>query len=137
MIDANIFDLFVNSLLGNFILPLQDEIIWFSLLAFQPGTMALPSLVAILASSLGLLTSYGLGRLVARDRRNMPLPEKNYQKASCFCESYLVWLLLIPWIPLLGILVLVLGFLHVPLKRLLPCILLGRIFYYGYYLFMG
>lgn len=130
-----LLDIFLNSFLSWFVLPLQSEIYWFSLHAFHVQPMALPTVVAVLASTLGILASYLAGWLIAIDRKNMPLSEEKYLKASRFIHRRVVWVFIIPWIPFLPLLALVCGFLHCSLWRLVPLVVIGRVIYYSFYLY--
>ncbi len=137
MTPAGLLDLILNSFLASFVFPLEPEINWFSWLAFYPDNMLVATLVALAGSILGLLASYGIGWIIAIDRKNMPVSEAQYQRATRLVRRYLVWLFLVPWVPFLPVLALVTGFLRVSLLYFLPLALLGRLAYYSYYLTLG
>lgn len=137
MTTSELLSLFVNSFLSAFVLPLSTEITWFSWLAFHPEKIAWVTAVAIIGSLLGLLVSYAIGWVIALDRNNMPLPEEKYQKAARFAKRYLVWLFLVPWIPLLPVLAVGCGFLRLPVWLFAALALAGRLIYYGFHLIIG
>jgi membrane protein YqaA with SNARE-associated domain len=130
-----ILDIIINSFTSWLVLPLGSEIQWFSLLIFQPEEMLLPTIAAVIASSIALFTSYALGWLLAMDRKHMPLSDEKYNKAAAFSQQWLLGLFIIPWIPLLPLLAVVIGFLRCSLWRWVALAIIGRVIYYSYYLY--
>lgn len=135
MDNLDFLTLLKEAFLSWFILPLESEVYWFALLGFGNHAMTLPTIFAVAGSFAAVVISYALGRLLARDRSHMPLPEEKYQRAAQLANQYFVWLLIFSWLPFYGLCAFVLGFLRVDVAKFLAAVLVARAIYYAFYLY--
>ena len=128
--------IFVESAWAASIVPFASPATFFALKAFGGHDMAAAAAIATLGATLGLLFNWGLGRLLLSRYRqgDFHIPPALYEKAALYFRRYGIFLLLLCWAPMLHIVALIAGFLHIPLKTALPLMLAGEALYYGYYL---
>lgn len=127
-------EILLNSFLSTFFLSFKTEVVWFSRLLFQPETIWSATFLAMVASVAAYGVNYLLGWLLARQRENMPMENAVYEKGQRLVRRYFIWLLLIPWLPLLPAFSFIMAFFRPGLVRFLAIVLVGRLLYYGYYL---
>jgi membrane protein YqaA with SNARE-associated domain len=128
------FDLIIGSFLSHFAIPMGTETAWFSWLSFDHPHLFTATGVAIIVSTLAYMVSYWLGTVFSKEPGAWRISEEKFAKAQRFSNRWLAPLWLFPWIPLLPILTLGLGFCRVDWFRLFLYVVIGRFIYYTYYL---
>jgi len=124
-----------NSFDANFILSLHSEIFWFAVKAFGNTDMLIPTVAALLGASLSMGLNFAFGYYASRWREDwFQFNEKRYERVSFIFRRYISFLLLLQFLPLMGVFALIAGLFRLPPWQALTFIILGRVAYYGYYL---
>lgn len=130
-----LLNLLIDGFLAYFIFPFKTEVLWFSLRSFHPDDMILPTIIAWLGSVAAYMASYGVGFMGQKYAPALPFSTDKFHKTHRVFTRYLVWALLVPWVPFLPILALILGFLKAPWWKILAIVAAGRLIFYTNYLF--
>jgi membrane protein YqaA with SNARE-associated domain len=121
----------------------RSENAWFAALTFGHFNMVLATLVAFVASTIGMSFNYCMGFYVSRWRDELPsFNEEKYMRIARLFEDRLFLLMIIPPWPTLEILILfvmpiftfVCGMFRVPPRQAVATIAMSRVLCYGFYL---
>lgn len=126
--------LFADSFMGALVVPPYKEMVFGTMQSFGGYTMWLAILLAAIASTLGMLVNYGLGRLVLLCEKQdiIPLHSHHMDDATAAFRRYGIWLLPFACIPVFGVAATVAaGLSRTKLRTFISLVLLGRIGYYG------
>jgi membrane protein YqaA with SNARE-associated domain len=124
--------LFIDSLTAAIILPLRTESVVEIMASFPEYNKYLIYTTALLASMLGSLINYYIGRFIGALRHSSlyTIDKKNWQNIRKF-SSYLIWLLLFSWVDFFGnLFTLFAGFIKINLALFLILLFLGKAVYY-------
>lgn len=130
----SVYELLSNSFLAWLFFSLESEVVWFSMLHFRQEGMLSATFLAFIASIAAYGVNYLLGKLLTRERENMPMSEETYAKGQRLVKRYVVWTLLFQWIPLLPAFSLIIAFFQPGIWRFFLAVIAGRLIYYLYYL---
>jgi membrane protein YqaA with SNARE-associated domain len=112
------------------VIPLASEATIYALKSFGQSPMVVPVIVAIAGALLAHGVNWFLGRLMMK-LPTSPRSYPAYQKLSAHFNRYGYLLLVFACLSLGNLLVLASGIFGTPLKKVLPPVALGLIYYYG------
>lgn len=136
------FDVFLESMLVASIIPFAHEPTVFAMREFTKYgydyDMSLAALVATIGAALGIVFSFVLGKWFlklyrVKNTKNQMSAER-YAELSRGFVRYFTILFPFTWLPLLNLLPFVAGFLSINARRSLPLFIIGKAWYYWYYL---
>jgi membrane protein YqaA with SNARE-associated domain len=118
------------------IIPMSAEPTFFAMRGFGGYDMWPAFAMAVAGATGGQLFNWGVGRLLLtlKDKGELNVSEPQYQKFSGIFRRYLLFLLVLCWVPLCNIFVVIAGFFNLRMRILIPLILLGNIIRYGQYM---
>lgn len=129
--------LFYDSFRGSFVFSLSLETMWFSARLFEHYNLLLITALCYVASVLGSMLTYAVGRGFATVRGSIfSLDEEIYQDLAEKCRKYGVYIFLFQMLPFVKVLTLFAGGFSIPWRRMLYFTLAGRVIFYGYYIFL-
>jgi membrane protein YqaA with SNARE-associated domain len=101
--DASLWTLFASSFLAATLLPGGSEPVLFAVVKGYPSLLAAALAVATLGNTLGGMTSYCIGRFVARVEAAPGTRAERWQtRARAWTQRYGAPVLLLAWVPLIG-----------------------------------
>jgi membrane protein YqaA with SNARE-associated domain len=118
------------------VIPMSAEPTFFAMLGFGGFDMTPAFVLAVIGATAGQTFNWGVGRLLhnLKNRGDFSISERWYNRLSEIFRRYLIFLLLLSWVPLCNIFVLVAGFFNLRLRFVLPLLIAGQIFNYGRFL---
>jgi len=127
------FQLFIETAHNASIIPLGNDTAFYAMKAFGNYNMIAPFVLAVIGATLGHIFNWYVGRslMFFEYKGKFRLGPERYERARAFFEKYGVWLLLFCWAPLFNLLTVASGFLKLPLKKVLPFIVIGLAVHYG------
>lgn len=135
--------IFLNSLQSSLLISFRSENAWFAAIEFGECNVLLATLAAIIGSFAGNCLSFIIGYYLAKKRNNwFDIDEGIYKKISYYFR-YARFLLLLPFpfTPVIGqfvgLFIALNGFFRNKIITSLAIILVGRIIFYSYYLFLS
>lgn len=128
----------INSFQSAFLLPAHSEYMWFAAKAFGRGDMLFITIMAIMGVTLSMCANYGVGRWIAHIREEkesrLYINDLAYARISRYAGHF-IWLFLYPPLPFAAIIAAACGLFRVRISLVIAVVMLGRIGYYGYYLY--
>ncbi len=114
------------------ILSVGGETLFFAHVAFDSEGLGMLALAATVAATFGNLVNFSIGfglRLLQRQGK-ATLSAERHARFSVLFNRYVVWLLLVPWMPFNSILAVLAGLFMTRLWLLLLLSFVGRLAYY-------
>ena len=94
--------LFISSFISSTLLPGGSEVVLAYLVTESQHSLLLLVLIATLGNTLGAMTSWGIGRLIAIRYSTKKLSKPSQQKAVERIQKYGSPILLLSWLPIIG-----------------------------------
>jgi membrane protein YqaA with SNARE-associated domain len=115
------------------IVPMGHEPTLYAMQAFGTYDMKAPFVLAFIGAVLGHVFNWYVGRslLFFEAKGKFRLGPQRYERARAKFEKYGVFALLLCWVPLFNLFVAAAGFFKLPLKKIMPFIVLGLALHYG------
>lgn len=116
------------------IVPFGSETTFYAMKAFGTHAMVPPVIVAIIGASLGHLINWYIGRTLAyfEYKGKFRINPHWYERARALFDKYGVFMLFFCWLPFFNLLVVASGFLKMPLKKIMPFVVIGLAAHYGW-----
>ena len=140
MASYNYFLLFIDSLTAALILPVKSEIVVYALLVFKKYDHNLIFAIVLLASVLGSLFNWWLGKKLQFLKHTKPLKNKIAELANAEKKwnKILVWMLIFSPLKIIGNpLSLMAGFLNTGFKKFFIIIFASKFIYYFWLIFFS
>lgn len=118
------------------VLPFSSEATFFAMRSFGGFNMPLAAALSVAGATIGMSFNWLLGRLLYnlhQKKHTFHISESWYKRVAELFNKYGVFLLLFSWAPLLKFVVVIAGFLNTRYRFVLPLIVIGHIFSYGYF----
>lgn len=133
----NYTNVFIESARVASIIPFSSEPTYFAMFYFGGFNMPLATALAVVGATLGMSLNWWIGNALLKlhKKKSFNVSEYWYNKCSSLFNKYGAILVLFCWLPLMKMLIVAAGFLNVRFRFLLPLIIIGHTFGYGYYLF--
>jgi len=127
--------IFLEAARAGFFIPLSHEMTLYAMRGFGYDMRA-ACLAAIIGATFGQAVNWTIGSLLNMlpARAKATMKASWYARLEIFLRRYGIYLLVLSWVPLMGLFTVVAGMLNVPLKRALPWLLLGEIVHYLWFL---
>ncbi|XVN42799.1 MAG: DedA family protein [Candidatus Rickettsia vulgarisii] len=125
--------LFIDSVLGNLAINLDNEIIIHSMLIFNNYSSILIVIIATIASLIAVGINYSLGRILLKVfyRFKTEKFEEKYQLFSQFFAKYYIWIVFLIILPFWGKFIpVMLGFFKIDFLRILSIIAVIKLCYH-------
>ncbi len=125
--------IFLEALHHASIIPFGSEPTVYAMKAFGTYPMAALFVLALVGAILGQMFNWYVGRLLLyyEHKEKFRVSAHQYERARKYFNTYGIFLLLFSWAMLANLLVVLAGFLNIPLKKSLPLIAVGLAVHYG------
>jgi membrane protein YqaA with SNARE-associated domain len=131
---VNIFlQLFLEAAHQASIIPFGRDLTFYAMKAFGIYPMGVPVALSILGAIFGHIFNWYVGRslIFFEAKGKFHVNPVNYEKLrKNFCK-YGVFFLVLSWLPFLNLLTVAAGFFKLPLKKVLPFVVVGLAWHYG------
>ena len=109
--------LFVAAFIAATVIPFQSEALFVALQVTEVTPVVILIVVASVANTLGAFVNYAIGARIEhyRDHRWFPLKPDKLERASVLFARWGKWLLLLSWLPVVGVTTVIAGTLRTPL----------------------
>lgn len=131
---ASVTTLLLESAWHASVIPFGEDTTFFAMVAFGQDVQ-FPFVLSVIGALIGQSANWVAGRLLMYYNVSGHILPTKFIKPIAWFRLYGHYLLVLSWVPLLNLLTVAAGMAHIPLKRALPPLLLGTLFYYGYQLF--
>ncbi len=132
-------DIFIESALVASIIPFNSDPTYFAMRSFGGHDMLIPSIIAVLGSSAGIIFNYLIGRLGLELYRSKSgkkvMPLATYNKFLGVFSRYFIVLLPFSWLPMLDFLIFLAGIFGISARLAVSLAVAGQIARYTWYLF--
>ncbi len=127
------FQILLESLHHASIVPFGSEPTFYAMRAFGNHNMIAPTLLAVIGATLGHIVNWYVGRTLIffEHKGKLKVSPHWYERTRNFFDKYGIFLLLLSWMPLCNLLVVMAGFLKLPLKKVLLFVIVGLAAHYG------
>lgn len=126
--------IFLDSFRSLFVFSLSQESLWFAALEFGRYSVLGVTLAGFMGATAGAVLTALVGYAIGKTRKYANIDEELYERLAGNFSRYGVYIFLFQMLPFSKIFLLFAGVFLVPWRRLLLVFILGRVFYYAYYL---
>jgi membrane protein YqaA with SNARE-associated domain len=125
-------EVFLEALHTASIVPLAHEPTLYAMKAFGTYSLHAPVALAIIGATLGQIFNWYVGRLLLyyEHKGKFRINPHHYERTRTLFNTYGIFLLLLSWMTLCNLLVVLAGFLNIPLKKALPLVFAGTAAHY-------
>lgn len=116
------------------VIPFGSDLTFYVMKAFGGYDMAAPVILSVVGASLGHIVNWYIGRSLVffEYKGKFRINPERYERIRAFAEKYGIFLLVFAYAPLMNLLVVASGFLKLPLKKVMPFVIVGLAVHYGY-----
>jgi len=119
------------------IIPFSSEATLSAMQSFGGFNLPLAVALSVVGATAGMSFNWFLGKMLFRlhqEKKTFNVSEYWYARVAALFNKYGVFLLLLSWLPLLKFVVVIAGFLNTRYRFVLPLVILGHLFSYGFIL---
>lgn len=115
------------------VVPFGSDITFYVMRAFGTFDMAVPVILTVIGASLGHVVNWYAGRTLAyfEYKGKFRINPNRYERARALFDKYGMVFWILCWLPFFNLLVVLGGFFKLPLKKVMPFVLVGLAVHYG------
>ena len=128
----NYWKVFYEAAWANSMFPFASDATFPAMNLFGGYNMHIAAILATAGATAGLILNWFMGQLLLKlhTTSKLPIRQDYYERVGYVFNKYLIFVLLLSWLPLCKIILLLAGFLNSRLKFVLPLVVTGQLLFY-------